>query len=1770
MPFDPNSARPLEFDPASAEPAEFDPSTAEEATASWGDTLQAVPEQIRGGAAQSVGGMARAAAAPAQRDPLNNLLVGPLRAAAELPSLYKKAGHAIAGEENLQALDEFGKNVHEFGTAKIEANTPENQTFWQKAVSTAGVSAGTMVPTGLAAFITKQPGLVAGSFGAQEFGRAWGDAKAKGLDDVQAARHATASGLLEAGTEYLPAKQLFKAGSGPFKRLVNFMARELPGENIAELGQMVSERINGLDDEITGQQVLDTVLLTSAATMIGGSAQSAAASGVDALTRPKAQPEKPQEPDLETTLAGIANATDEELDAMVDEYLAEPDQDLPVPDIEAFNEEVAASEAAPESSTSPAALKEIPQNVPRDQPKADRRQDPKRAVFDSLPPEQRDILLRSDVIPSLPSKRAFEFHMEENPGKRVMFFDFDDFKPVNDKYGEKETDRAVLEPSGKLINEVLAKFPDIKGFHRSGDEFMATGASDERLEEFATALRERLKTAKLEAILPDGSTDTLDGIEFSYGIDQDEETSRAASKRQKAERKASGERTGARDSAGLGEQAPAGDQVQTGSVAFDPATAQPNERPPQYISPKLKRLHYRGQLKVLSDSLERNSGGQLVGGDFSPINDEVARGQETEVHRLPSMNPDWFKSMAANPDTAMSVAEVQKAVDKALKGEKLGVRQARVVETMLGEIEGKRTEPDQIQSVKKELAMARQLRELAAKGAPPHVLERIPAEFYENAGELFEESEYPAEWTGSARSLFELATMAQEAGFGDQVEAILGKDLPDADAARQLFELTEGRNNGTQQQGRAEETAEQQETGTPAEAPEAQQTAVLKPAQTDTPEFRRWFGDSKVVDEAGKPLVVYHGTDADFDTFRDSFAGPAGEGFYFGDKDTAGRYGANIMPVYLSIKNPAGDVELDRIENLTDKEIGESLRKDGYDGVISESRSIYVAFHPSQIKSAIGNRGTFDEADPNILHANPLAAVYKGYQRLATGVLTRVHDAIGWKMTPLGKLPAQQLYLKDRYETLGKIADVEAISKRVWETFGPLDAREAELVYDYFTTKGADPAKLSNKPVKYTWKGNKVESTVRQQAETIKKLIDKVGQNLVDRGLLHKDSYDKYEDAYLPRVYLKHIMGDGVGRSFAGGKKPSDLGYLKERKDIPKDIREIILGEVTDPGYLASKSLGKSMRDIAILDWFDQMAQNPDWALQDFLVDYKGKKVSIFWLKAEGARIKEQIPYYTPANQQRATQIVQQIDALVQAGEAKLGKVTDAYRQVPDNARYGRLRGMYIRKEIFNDIVGIPGNRDPNAEWWEAPLEYGGIGTKVTQLWKMSKVALNPPTQIRNFISNGILLQLSGVGSHRVLPLMTQAIQEIRQNGKHFRIAKKYGVTGSTFANNELYKIERELLDLKAKNAGKLSMAQVKRAGAIIAETAGDMYQLSEQIWKTAKIIDAMKREGKDEVAAVLDAQKWLYDYSLVPQTVRYFRNTPIGVPFLTFYYKTLPRMLEVLATAPHRFAPYVAIPALFVAAICETYDVEPEDVEKLKLALPEWLRDHGHLFFLPYKDQHGRWQAFDFSYLLPWSMFEQTMNNLKEGQVGEAVSTAGVFNGPITGIIAPIVTGGIDPFTKKPIVDKSDPPAQQVASIMNYLWSLGAPTWLTANGAIKKMYDSIMGNVDPKTGDPQLTLPQAALRLGGLNLYPIEPEESRRKNISFMELEIKEVAERMAQKLRDKTLTMEDKRKIREVYMELIREKKEQLKDYRDNSKIHPNLKGEPINKDANDSGSA
>lgn len=87
----------------------------------------------------------------------------------------------------------------------------------------------------------------------------------------------------------------------------------------------------------------------------------------------------------------------------------------------------------------------------------------------------------------------------------------------------------------------------------------------------------------------------------------------------------------------------------------------------------------------------------------------------------------------------------------------------------------------------------------------------------------------------------------------------------------------------------------------------------------DTPAFKRWFGDSKVVDSEGEPLVVYHGTSGNeggdaftyFDTYASNY-GLMGQGAYFTDNpDVASSYTTKgkgdtptVYKAFLSIQNP--------------------------------------------------------------------------------------------------------------------------------------------------------------------------------------------------------------------------------------------------------------------------------------------------------------------------------------------------------------------------------------------------------------------------------------------------------------------------------------------------------------------------------------------------------------------------------------------------------------------------------------------------------------------------------------------------------------------------------------------------------------------------------------------------------------------------------------------------------------------------------------------------
>jgi hypothetical protein len=220
-------------------------------------------------------------------------------------------------------------------------------------------------------------------------------------------------------------------------------------------------------------------------------------------------------------------------------------------------------------------------------------------------------------------------------------------------------------------------------------------------------------------------------------------------------------------------------------------------------------------------------------------------------------------------------------------------------------------------------------------------------------------------------------------------------------------------------------------------APAARPTArgiqdLLRQIQTEPPTgaispeiAARVLPETKVVDEAGNPRLLYHGTNKDYEQFSESMLGrktgnPTSKlGYFFsGSPSEASRYaadwgkeGGNVRPVYLDIKNPKrltykemNDISMalfddssslpvnawktkegqqaiaesrekgEKKANQMAVDLRERLISDGYDGAVVRigGQDEYIAFSPEQIRSATSDpqmAGLLDQPAQSVVEA---------------------------------------------------------------------------------------------------------------------------------------------------------------------------------------------------------------------------------------------------------------------------------------------------------------------------------------------------------------------------------------------------------------------------------------------------------------------------------------------------------------------------------------------------------------------------------------------------------------------------------------------------------------------------------------------------------------------------------------------------------------------------------------------------------------------------------
>ena len=119
----------------------------------------------------------------------------------------------------------------------------------------------------------------------------------------------------------------------------------------------------------------------------------------------------------------------------------------------------------------------------------------------------------------------------------------------------------------------------------------------------------------------------------------------------------------------------------------------------------------------------------------------------------------------------------------------------------------------------------------------------------------------------------------------------------------------------------------------------------------ESPTFKEWFGDSKIVNPDGTPMIVYHGTKTRFTRFN--FQNAAQKIIWFTSDINAikqGEVGAQgsgqIAKMYVKITHPAGWKDYDNL-------VLDQFKSYGFDGAKllgDDNEFTGFVFKPDQIK----------------------------------------------------------------------------------------------------------------------------------------------------------------------------------------------------------------------------------------------------------------------------------------------------------------------------------------------------------------------------------------------------------------------------------------------------------------------------------------------------------------------------------------------------------------------------------------------------------------------------------------------------------------------------------------------------------------------------------------------------------------------------------------------------------------------------------------------------
>ena len=267
-----------------------------------------------------------------------------------------------------------------------------------------------------------------------------------------------------------------------------------------------------------------------------------------------------------------------------------------------------------------------------------------------------------------------------------------------------------------------------------------------------------------------------------------------------------------------------------------------------------------------------------------------------------------------------------------------------------------------------------------------------------------------------------------------------------------------------------------------AEIAASPETRLQRSPAPNSPEFKQWFGESKVVDEGGAPKVLYHGSRSgegiveqeggplwmtDSKGLAEQYAWDEEpnelyarmldplEYFSFGSENVEALplepafSGEELSSVLQAVDSVFGDVDVDEDgwHYISKDQLADVAQEMGRDGLILRSiidspgelirSNVYVSFSPGSVKS-VGNRGTFDPNDPRVSYRRDGASPTPGLAAEPQPVRIRVAPRFG----------EQQAKVRKDLDRIGKETFGEGFGVELAETITAPEGTQEQGAYD--------------------------------------------------------------------------------------------------------------------------------------------------------------------------------------------------------------------------------------------------------------------------------------------------------------------------------------------------------------------------------------------------------------------------------------------------------------------------------------------------------------------------------------------------------------------------------------------------------------------------------------------------------------------------------------------------------------------------------------------------